>query len=149
MADEGFLGRVRKLVAGSEALLSTLMAICLTSALVIRLRKFSLDNRAALNTMVAMALGFAVLITVVMVTNFIGVSIYSAIQPQLGGIEDTNVSKAITSTTYGTFKGLEIFGSMIQVIVVVLIAGIVLAVIIKSFGGDENKGNKGNSGGAV
>lgn len=103
-------------------------------------REFVADNRAALNAMVAMALGFAVLITVVMVTNFIGVSIYNAIQPQLSDISDTNVSKAITSTTYGTFKGLEIFGSMIQVIVVVLIAGVVLAVIIKSFGGGREGG---------
>lgn len=103
-------------------------------------REFVADNRAALNAMVAMALGFAVLITVVMVTNFIGVSIYNAIQPQLSDISDTNVSKAITSTTYGTFRGLEIFGSMIQVIVVVLIAGVVLAVIIKSFGGGREGG---------
>lgn len=93
------------------------------------------DEKATLDTMIALALGFAVLVTVIMVTNFIGASIFSAIQPQLSGISDTNVSNAITSTTYGTFKGLEIFGSMIQVVVVVIIASIILALIIKAFGG--------------
>ncbi|MEM2120770.1 MAG: hypothetical protein QXR93_06790 [Archaeoglobaceae archaeon] len=97
--------------------------------------RFVIDERATLNTMIALALGFAVLVTVIMVTNFIGASIFSAIQPQLSGITDSNVSSAITSTTYGTFKGLEIFGSMIQVVVVVIIASIILALIVRAFGG--------------
>ncbi|MEM5824208.1 MAG: hypothetical protein QXE98_05665, partial [Archaeoglobaceae archaeon] len=67
------------------------------------IKEYLRDKRASLGSIVTMALGFAVLVTVVMVTNFIGVSIFNAIQPQIGTISDTNVSKAVNSTTWGTF----------------------------------------------
>ena len=93
---------------------------------------FSRDERGAVDILVALAIGLTVLITVALISAYIGASIYNVMKPELNNLQNESPTEYgyLESIITGAFKGMQIFGNFIPVVVIVMVAVIVIGFVM-------------------